>query len=42
MALITDFVVEGARVRFDVNATAADRKGLRLSANVLRVARRVI
>lgn len=39
---IVNFVVEGGRVRFDVNATAADRKGLRLSANVLRVARRVI
>jgi hypothetical protein len=39
---LVNFVVEGGRVRFDVNATAAERRGLRLSANVLRVARRVI
>lgn len=39
---IVNFVLERGRVRFDVNETAAEQRGLRLNAKVLRVARRVI
>lgn len=35
------FVIEGNRVRFDVNREAVDRAGLTISSKLLRVARRV-
>jgi len=36
-----NFVVEGNRVRFDVNADAASRAGISISSKLLRVARHV-
>jgi hypothetical protein len=39
---IFNFVVERDRVRFDINAAAADRSGLRISSKLLRLARQVV
>lgn len=36
---VINFVVEGGRLRFEVNPDAAERAGLRLSARVLQLAR---
>jgi hypothetical protein len=38
---IISFAVDQGRVRFDVNRTAAERRGLRLSSKLLRIARLV-
>ena len=37
-----EFVLENSRVRFDVNAPAVERSGLKVSSKLLRVARTVI
>jgi hypothetical protein len=37
-----NFVVEGDRVRFDIAPAAAERRGLKVSARLLSVARRVV
>jgi hypothetical protein len=34
-------VVDEGRVRFDINAGAAEREGLKLSSQLLKLARRV-
>jgi uncharacterized protein DUF4154 len=39
---IVRFVIDGGRVRFDVNQQAAARSGVKLSSKVLQVARQVI
>jgi hypothetical protein len=39
---IVNFVVERDRVRFDINAAAADASGLRVSSKLLRLARHVV
>ena len=36
-----EFVLEGHRLRFDINLTDAERRGLRISSKLLRVARQV-
>jgi hypothetical protein len=36
---IANFILEGASVRFEINAGAADRAGLRISSRLLRLAR---
>jgi YfiR/HmsC-like len=38
---MVNFVIDAGRVRFDVNQKAAERRGLRLSSRMLRLARRV-
>ena len=38
---IINFAIDQGRVRFDVNRTAAERRGLRLSPKLLRIARLV-
>jgi hypothetical protein len=35
-----NFVIDGGRVRFDINAAAASARGLRMSSRLLRIARR--
>jgi hypothetical protein len=39
--VMINLVMEGSRIRFDVNKEAADQAGLRISAPLLRLARRV-
>jgi hypothetical protein len=39
---VIGFRVEGDRVRFDINADAADRAGLRVSSQLLKLANRVV
>lgn len=39
---LVTFVVDAGRVRFDVNQTAAEKRGLKLSSRLLRLARRVM
>lgn len=39
---IINFVIEGRRVRFDINRAAAERASLRISSRLLGVARRVL
>jgi hypothetical protein len=34
-----NFVIDGGRVRFDINAAAASARGLRMSSRLLRIAR---
>lgn len=38
---IINFAIDQGQVRFDVNRTAAEQRGLRLSSKLLRIARRV-
>jgi len=40
-AMDVEFVLEGNRLRFDVNLTGAERRGLKISSKLLRVARHV-
>ncbi|MEP7308100.1 MAG: YfiR family protein [Acidobacteriota bacterium] len=39
--VIINFAIDQGQVRFDVDRTAAERRGLRLSSKLLRIARRV-
>jgi len=39
--VMINLVLEGQRIQFDVNKESADRAGLRISASLLRLARRV-
>ena len=39
--VMINLVLEGNRIQFDVNKEAADRTGLRISASLLRLARKV-
>jgi uncharacterized protein DUF4154 len=39
---IINFVLEGSKVRFEINQEAADRAGLKISAKLMRLASRVL
>lgn len=39
---IVNFVLEGSRVRFEINQEVAERVGIRVSSKLLRLARRVV
>jgi hypothetical protein len=40
--VIINFILEGSKVRFEINTEAADRVGLRISSKLLQLAKRVV
>jgi hypothetical protein len=40
--VIINFILEGSKVRFEINTDSADRAGLRISSKLLQLARRIV
>jgi hypothetical protein len=40
--VIINFVLEGSKVRFEINTESADRAGLRISSKLLQLAKRIV
>ena len=40
--MIVNFILEGTRVRFEINRGSAERAGLQVSSKLLQLARRVV
>jgi hypothetical protein len=40
--VIINFILEGSKVRFEINTESADRAGLRISSKLLQLARRIV
>jgi hypothetical protein len=40
--VIINFILEGSKVRFEINTDSADRAGIRISSKLLQLARRIV
>ena len=40
--VIINFILEGSKVRFEINTESADRAGLRISSKLLQLAKRIV
>jgi len=40
--VIINFVLEGSKVRFEINTDSADRAGLKISSKLLQLAKRIV
>jgi hypothetical protein len=40
--VIVNFILEGSKVRFEINTDAADRAGLKVSSKLLQLAKRIV
>ena len=40
--VIINFILEGSKVRFEINTESADRAGIRISSKLLQLARRIV
>ncbi len=40
--VIINFILEGSKVRFEINTGSADRAGIRISSKLLQLARRIV
>jgi hypothetical protein len=40
--VIINFVLEGSKVRFEINTDAADRAGIKISSKLLQLAKRIV
>ena len=40
--MIINFVLEGSKVRFEINTGSAERAGIRISSKLLQLAKRIV